>query len=255
MQGLGLATLSIGIMVAIGTTKPQVQNPELYFPYFVQYVAHILVSSLHQTGNHADFHQFVGSRPYVYYYHLWLIEIPPLSFLPVPQLSCTVFRISMGNNSKEDDIEESSTSFTASDEVSSIVSPPPAVLVARRKIAASSTSTTLGQEARNTSTTSGQEARKMSLLESHLKTVEKIQYDAVAQRKKKDERDVRLALTVELKTVEEMLVMKKCELKDFDANVDSDPDRDFVCQQITKLRKKQRSLMAQVYASDDDEDE
>ncbi len=179
----------------------------------------------------------------MYYYHLWLIEIPHLSFLAVPQLSATVFRISMGNNSKEDDIEESSTSFTASDEVSSIVSPPPAVL-ARRKLAASSTSTT-----------SGREARKMSLLESHLKTVEKIQYDAVAQRKKKDERDVRLALTVELKTVEEMLVMKKCELKDFDANVDSDSDRDFVCQQITKLQKKQRSLMAQVYASDNDEDE
>jgi hypothetical protein len=27
---------------------------------------------------------------------------------------------------------------------------------------------------------------------------------------------------VELKTVEEMLVMKKCELKDFDADVDSE---------------------------------
>jgi hypothetical protein len=60
---------------------------------------------------------------------------------------------------------------------------------------------------------------------------------------------------VELKTVEEMLVMKKCELKDFDANVDSDSERDFVRQQITKLQKKQRSLMALVYTSDDDEDE
>jgi hypothetical protein len=62
----------------------------------------------------------------------------------------------------------------------------------------------------------------------------------VAQRKSKDERDVRLALIVELKTLEEMLVMKKCELKDFDANVDSDSERDFVRQQITKLQKKQR---------------
>jgi hypothetical protein len=87
--------------------------------------------------------------------------------------------MSMADNSKEDDIEDSSTSRTASDEVlSSIVSPPPAVL-ARRKLAASNTSTTLGQE-----------AMKMSLLESHLKTVEEIQYDAVAQRKRKDERIV-----------------------------------------------------------------
>jgi hypothetical protein len=95
----------------------------------------------------------------------------------------------------------------------------------------------------------------MSLLEPHLKAVEKIQYDAVAQRKSKDERDVQLALTVELKTVEEMLVMKKSELKDFDANVDSDSERDFVCQQITKLQKKQSILMALLYTSDDDEDE
>ncbi len=55
--------------------------------------------------------------------------------------------------------------------------------------------------------------------------------------------------------MEEVLVMKKCELKDFDANVDSDSERDLVCQQVTKLQKKQRSLMAVVYASDEDEDE
>jgi hypothetical protein len=35
-------------------------------------------------------------------------------------------------------------------------------------------------------------------------------------------RDWQLALTVELKTVEEMLVMKKNKLKAFDSDVDSD---------------------------------
>lgn len=82
-----LDLLSIGIMLAIGT-KPQVRNPESYFPYLVQHVSHILVSSIHQKGNHTDFHQFVGSQPYVHYYHMWLIEIPLLSFLAVPQLNC-----------------------------------------------------------------------------------------------------------------------------------------------------------------------
>ena len=183
----------------------------------------------------------------MHYYHLWLIEIPHLSFLAVPQLSATVFRISMADNNEKGDVDSSTLLTSTSDEVLSIVSSPPAVLVvARRKLVTSTSST---------STNPGREARKISILESHLKTVEKIQIEAVAQRKSKDKRDVQLALTVELKTVEEMLVMKKCELKDFDVNVDSDSERDFVCQQITKLRKKQRSLMALVYTSDDDEDE
>jgi hypothetical protein len=154
----------------------------------------------------------------------------------------------MADNNEEGDVDSSTLLTSTSDEVLSIVSSPPAVLVvARRKLVTSTTS--------STSTNPGREARKISILESHLKTVEKIQIEAVAQRKSKDKRDVQLALTVELKTVEEMLVMKKCELKDFDVNVDSDSERDFVCQQITKLRKKQRSLMALVYTSDDDEDE
>ena len=42
------------------------------------------------SGNHADFHQFVGCRPFVYYYHLWLMEIPHLSFLAVPVLDTSV---------------------------------------------------------------------------------------------------------------------------------------------------------------------
>jgi hypothetical protein len=164
-----------GYNVSYRNNKTSGTEPRIVIP-LSQNVSHILLSSIHQTGNHADFHQFVGSRPYVHYYHLWLIEIRHLSFPAVPQLSATVFRMSMADNSNEDGID-SSTSLTTSDEVLSIVSPPPAVL-ARRKLATS------------TSATPGQEARKMSLLKSHLKAVENIQYDAVAQRKSKDERDV-----------------------------------------------------------------
>ncbi len=47
------------------------------------------------SGNHADFHQFVGCRPFVYYYHMWLLEIPHSSFLAVPTLDETVFRLIM----------------------------------------------------------------------------------------------------------------------------------------------------------------
>ena len=47
---------------------------------------------------------------------------------------------------------------------------------------------------------------------------------------------------MELQAVEEMLAMKKRELKAFDSDVDSESEKEFVCIQIKKLRKKQRSL-------------
>ena len=87
---------------------------------------------------------------------------------------------------------------------------------------------------------------KVHLLQSHLHTLEKLQIEAAAQQKEKHVRDGRLALTVELKTVEEMLVMKKNELKAFALDVDSDSEKEFVCNQIKKLRKKQRTLTALV---------
>ena len=98
------------------------------------------------------------------------------------------------------------------------------------------------------------DSSKVHLLQSHLHTMEKLQIEAAAQQKEKHVRDGRLALTVELKTVEEMLIMKKNELKAFYSDVDSDSEKEFVCKQIQKLRKKQRTLMALVYASSNDED-
>ena len=92
----------------------------------------------------------------------------------------------------------------------------------------------------------------MCLLQSHLQSLEKHQVEAAQQRKNKDERDQQMAWTVELKAVEELLVMKKSELKAFDSDVDSESEKEFVCQQIKKLRKKQRSLTALAYGSDND---
>ena len=59
---------------------------------------------------------------------------------------------------------------------------------------------------------------------------------------------------MELQAVEEMLAMKKRELKAFDSDVDSESEKEFVCIQIKKLRKKQRSLTLLVCGGSDDDD-
>ncbi len=109
----------------------------------------------------------------MHYYHAWLIFIPHLLFLRGSTAECDCIPNEYGRQQEDD--ADSCTLFTSSAEVLSIVSSPPVVL-ARRKLATST----------NTSTTPGREARRISLLESHLKTVEKIQIEAVAQRKSKD---------------------------------------------------------------------
>jgi hypothetical protein len=205
-------------------------------------------SSLIQTGNHADFHQFVGTRPYVYYYHLWLLQIPHLSFLAVPQLSADVFRLSCmadGNNEGQDDL-----SISSNDEIFNMVPPPPtqAAGLARKM---RGTPSNIGRPG---SGTPGQGTVKTSLLQSHLQSLEKYQSEAAQQRKGKDERDQQLARTMELQAVEEMLAMKKRELKAFDSDVDSESEKEFVCKQIKKLRKKQRSLTLLVCGGSDDDE-
>jgi hypothetical protein len=69
------------------------------------------------SGNHADFHQFVGCRPFIYYYHLWLIEILHLSFLAVPILDVTVRRVS---TERENDNEARSNTTTVSESLSAM---------------------------------------------------------------------------------------------------------------------------------------
>jgi hypothetical protein len=43
-----------------------------------------------KSCNHGKFEDFVGDKPFVYYYHLWLQEIPRLLSLAVPTLPETV---------------------------------------------------------------------------------------------------------------------------------------------------------------------
>ena len=45
-----------------------------------------------KSGNHGNFEDFVGDKPFVYYYHLWLQEVPHLLSLAVPHLPETVAR-------------------------------------------------------------------------------------------------------------------------------------------------------------------
>ena len=190
-----------------------------------------------------------------YYYHLWLVEISHLSFLVVPQLSAPVFRISMTCKNKESDDADSANSSQGSSSVSDedfpIVCPPTQAGLARQR----KLSTTPNKTSTTSSSTGGnpgREAIRLQLMQSHMQAMEKIQIEAAKHWRDKDERYSHLALTVELKNIEEMLVMKKNELKAFDSSVDSDSEKDFVCQQIKKLCKKQRSLTALVYASDDE---
>ena len=45
-----------------------------------------------KSGNHGNFEGFVGDKPFVYYYHLWLQEVPHLLSLAVPHLPETLAR-------------------------------------------------------------------------------------------------------------------------------------------------------------------
>ena len=200
------------------------------------------------SGNHADFHQFVGCRPFVYYYHLWLLEIPHLSFLAVPTLDETVFRLSMD--------DEDETSATTPSEISNATKP---------KRDASSTRGTsykrkVGghggkQESRNNMHRQ-QEEKKLKLLETHLKVMEEIEEERLIQRRQKDKLAHQLSLTSELKTIEEMLQMKRSELKDSQSS--GDPQETKVVERhLKKLQKKRDRLIETVchgFNSDSDDD-
>ncbi len=175
----------------------------------------------------------------MYYYHRWLLEIPHLSFVAVPQLSGDVFRLSMANeNNKkrgqdedndDDDDDANSTSnsdgsINSSDEVFTIVSPPPPWTCSAQRKHNNTACASTGRSV----TLTGQDTSKMRLLQSHLQeSLEKSQHW-----KNKGEREQQVALTIELKAVEELRVMKKSDLKAFDSDVDSESEKVFVCQQI-----------------------
>jgi hypothetical protein len=84
-----------------------------------------------------------------------------------------------------------------------------------------------------------QEEKKLKLLETHLKAMEEIEEKRLMQRRQRDKLAHQLSLTSELKTIEEMLQMKRSELKDSQSS--SDPkETQVVEQQLKKLQKKER---------------
>lgn len=65
-----------------------------------------------QSGNHDDFVKFVGSRHFLYYYHLWLCQVPHLLNFAVPLLPKYAFRESI-------DIDDTATTLSSKSKSSS----------------------------------------------------------------------------------------------------------------------------------------
>jgi hypothetical protein len=212
----------------------------------LEYIVHWYNVSLRNnraSGNHADFHQYVGCRPYVYYYHRWLEEIPHLSFLAVPSLDDNVFQLSMEQN----DEEPSSTTSASSEQLST-----------KRKRGGDDNS---GKKQKSTNKKLSvemmsnqmkeQEEKKLKVFESHLKAMEGIEKERALKRAERDKQASQLSRSSELKTIEEMLQMKRSELKEYES---LDPERKVAEKQLKKLRRRRDQLMESVCAFHDDDD-
>jgi hypothetical protein len=88
--------------------------------------------------------------------------------------------------------------------------------------------------------------------------MEAIQSQNVEIRRQREKREGRLSSTLELKAVEEMIVMKREELRGLNDSTndadDKESEEEFLRKQVAKLRKRQRTLMTLIYTSDDDND-
>ena len=178
------------------------------------------------SGNHADFHQFVGCRPFVYYYHLWLLEIPHLSFLAVPALDETVFRSSINDDA---DLASATTPSEISNATKS-----QGVARGRTNYKRKGHKNDLQAHQKEEETT-----KKLKLFENHLKTMEDIENKRLVQTMQQSKLE-------ELKAVEEMIKMKTAEV------IDS-KERQIVERQLRKLRKKRDQLYESI-CDDSDSD-
>jgi hypothetical protein len=204
----------------------------------LDYIVHwynISLRNNRSSGNHADFHQFVGCRPFVYYYHLWLQEIPHLSFLAVPVLDVTVRRVS----TERDDDEARSYTTTVSESLSAMRSKDGRQRKRRKSGDDSMMSTPTAAHA----VSEQQQEKKLKVFEDHLKAMEGIEKERLLNRTKRDK-------LAELKTIEEMLSMKRTEVQHYDT---SDPEREITEGQLKKLRRRRDRLMELVCNSDDEE--
>ena len=65
----------------------------LYFAEVMDYLNfHYAVAHRNwkKSGTHDDLEKFIGQRPYLYYYHLWLVDVPILKNLAVATLPDSV---------------------------------------------------------------------------------------------------------------------------------------------------------------------
>ena len=78
-----------------------------------------------KSGNHGNFEDFVGDKPYIYYYHLWLQEIPHLFALAVPTLPMDIVRESCAQSNIVDEPLSSGSSYPAARGRRKNLQPPP----------------------------------------------------------------------------------------------------------------------------------
>jgi hypothetical protein len=165
------------------------------------------------------------------------VEIPHLSFLAVPVLDLTVRRVS----TERDDDDESRSNTTTRSKAGS-----------NRKRGKSSDDSMLSAASAANAVSKQQQEKKLKVIESHLKAMEDIEREKLSHRTKRDKQANHLSLTAELKTIEEMISMKRTELQHYNT---LDPEREVLDRQLKKLRRRRDRLMQLVCDSDDDSDD
>ena len=58
---------------------------------YIDYLYQIAYRNKKKSGSYDDFVNFVGSRPYIYYYHSWLCQVPHLLNYAVSLLPTSSF--------------------------------------------------------------------------------------------------------------------------------------------------------------------
>ena len=93
----------------------------------------------------------------------------------------------------------------------------------------------------------------MKVLETHLKAMENFEKERTMHRVRRDKLATKLSLTSELKTIEEMLQMKRSEINNFQSSSDPEEKKN-VERQLEKLRKKRDRLIESVCDNDTSDD-
>jgi hypothetical protein len=199
------------------------------------------------SGNHADFHQFVGCRPFVYYYHLWLREIPHLSYLAVPALGDSVRQASTDVDDKKSSVAfgDGDTTTGATESVTSSSRAKEARQKRGYAVAASATNERAAQILHE------QQQKKLKVVETHLKAMEDIERERTEMEKDGMTQRNKLSLTSELKAVEEMVSMKRREVEEA-SSLPSDRQKK-AAKQLRQLERRRDQIMDTLYGNESDD--